>query len=111
MRRAPHGSQNPRRLQLKATSLSGRQLGTAEAEEAARQDAAFEEYAELVLVELREACASAFLDLGEEGPGVSQHHAIQRGLLGTVALVVDWGVIGRPVGPPTDGLHALLPRL
>ena len=28
------------------------------------------------------------------------------GLLGTVALVVDWGAIRRPLGLPVDGLHA-----
>lgn len=37
------------------------------------------------------------------------HQALQRDLLGPVALVVNRGAVGRPVGLPTDALHALLP--
>ncbi len=39
------------------------------------------------------------------------NQAIQRGLLGAVALVVDRRAIRCPEGLPTDGLHALLPSL
>ena len=42
------------------------------------------------------------------------HQAIQRGLLGAVALVVDRGAVRRPdrrVRLPANGLHARLPRL
>ena len=38
-------------------------------------------------------------------------HAVQRGVCGAVALVVDRGAIRRPLGLPADGLHAMLPRL
>ena len=72
------------------------------------QDAALEEGVELVFDELRQGGAGGLLGLGEEGLGVLLHKAVQRGLLGPVAFVVDRGAIGRPVGLPTDGLHALL---
>ena len=36
------------------------------------------------------------------------HQAVQRGLLGAVALVVDRGATLRPAGLPHRGLHALL---
>ena len=42
--------------------------------------------------------------------GVLLHQAVQRGLLGAVALVVDRGAIGYPVGTSV-GLHGLLPSL
>ena len=48
------------------------------------------------------------MDVGEEARGVLLHQALKRGLLGAVALVVNWGAIGRAVRLPTDGLHALL---
>jgi hypothetical protein len=38
------------------------------------------------------------------------HQAVQRGLLRAVALVVNRGAIGRPLGLPADGLHARLPK-
>ena len=34
--------------------------------------------------------------------------AVQRGLVGAATFVVDRGAIGRPLGLPGDGLHALL---
>ena len=73
-----------------------------------RQDAALKKGLELVLQELRQAGARAGVDLGEEGRGVLLHQAVKRGLLGAVALAVNRGAIGRPVGLPTDGFHALL---
>ena len=36
------------------------------------------------------------------------HQAVRRRLLGAMSLVVDRRAIWRPVGLPTDGLHALL---
>jgi hypothetical protein len=63
---------------------------------------------EEVLDELRQVGAGGGFGFGEEGGGVLLHKAVQRGLLGAVALVVDRGAIRRPVGLPTDGLHALL---
>ena len=38
------------------------------------------------------------------------HQAVQRGLFRAMALVVDRGVIRRPLGLPADGLHARLPK-
>jgi hypothetical protein len=38
------------------------------------------------------------------------HQAVQRGLLGAVALIVDRGAIVRPLRLPADGLHARLPK-
>jgi hypothetical protein len=37
------------------------------------------------------------------------HHAVQRGLLGSVAFVVDRGAIGSPLGLLRRGLHDGLP--
>jgi hypothetical protein len=77
MRRAPHEGQNPRRLQLKASSLSCPQ-----AQEAVRQDAALQEGVELVTNELRQPGTCGLFGLGEETLGMLLHQAVQRGLLG-----------------------------
>ena len=56
------------------------------------------------------ACRLGLLD---EGGGVLQHQALQRGLLGAVALAVERAAIRRPdrlMGLPADGLHAGLAR-
>ena len=74
------------------------------------QDAAFEEGFELVLDELRQAGAGCRFGLLEEGGGVLLHLAVQRGLLGAVALEVNRGAIRHSAGLPVDGLHAMLPR-
>ena len=53
------------------------------------------------------------LGLLEEGGGMLLHQAVQRGLLGSVALVVDRDTIQRPdrrMGLPANGLHTRLPR-
>ena len=52
------------------------------------------------------ASASGGLGLGEEALGVLLHQAVQRGLLGAVALAVHRRAIRRPVGLSTDSLHA-----
>ena len=68
-------------------------IGAAQAQEAVRQDAALQESVELVFDELRQAGAGGFLGLGEESLGVLLHLAVQRRLLGSVAIVVDRGAI------------------
>jgi hypothetical protein len=78
--------------------------------QAVRQDAALEEGVELVLDKLGQAGTGSSLDMSEEGLGGLLHQAVQRGLLRAVTLVVDRGAIGRPLGLPADGLHALPPR-
>ena len=79
-----------------------------QAQEAVGQDAAFEEGVELVLDKLRQIGAGCGLGLLEESRGMLLHQAVERGLLGAVALGVDRGAIGRPAGLRIDGLHALL---
>ena len=64
-------------------------IGAAQAQEAVRQDAALQESVELVFDELRQAGAKGLLGLGEEALGVLLHQTVQRGLLGSVAIVVD----------------------
>ena len=54
--------------------------------------------------------AGAGLGVGDEAGRVLLHQAVQRGLLGAVALVLDRGAIGRPLGLPADGLHDRLPK-
>ena len=81
----------------------------AQAQEAVRQDAAFQEGVELVTDELRQPGAGGLFGLGDETLGMLLHQAVQRGLLGPVALVVDRGAIAmRPPGLVSGvGLHAL----
>ncbi len=103
MRRAPHEGQNPRRLQLKASSLSCPQ-----AQEAVRQDVALQEGVELVTDELRQPGTCGPLGLGEETLGMLLHQAVQHGLLRAVARVVHQGAIAmRLPGVVSVGLHAL----
>ncbi len=45
----------------------------------------------------------------DEAGCVWLNKVVQRGLLGAVALAVDRGYIGRPLGLPADGLHEVLP--
>ena len=83
-------------------------IGAAQAQEAVRLDAALQESVELVFDELRQAGAKGLLGLGEEALGVLLHQAVQRGLLGAVAIVVDRGAITmRPAGLGGVGLHTL----
>jgi hypothetical protein len=79
MRRAPLDGQNPRRLQLKASSLSWAAVAAVQPQEAVRQDAAFEEGVELVLDELRQVGPCGRLGLREEGRGLLLHQAVKRG--------------------------------
>ena len=63
---------------------------------------------ELVFDELRQAGAGCLFDLGEKALRMLLHQAVQRGLLGAVALVVDRGAIAmRPAGLGGVGLLAL----
>jgi hypothetical protein len=81
-------------------------VAAAQPQEAVGQDAAFEEGVELVLDEPRQLGASAGLGVGDETGRVLLHQAVQRGLLGAVAFVVDRGAIRRQFGLPADGSHA-----
>ena len=62
------------------------------------QDAALEEGVELVLDEPRQFSPGAGLGVGDETGRMLLHQAVQRGLLGAVAFVVERGAIGRPLG-------------
>ena len=63
---------------------------------------------ELVFDELLQAGAKGLFGLGEEALGVLPHQAVQRGLLGAVAIVVDRGAITiRPAGLGGVGLHVM----
>lgn len=62
----------------------------------------------IVLDEFRQRDAGGCLHVGEEGLGALLHQAVQRGLLGAARLIVNSGASGRRLGPPGDGLHALL---
>lgn len=72
------------------------------------QNGAFEEGVELVRHELLQLRADRHLDLLEEGSGMLPLRSVQRDLFGAVTLVADHGTIRRPLGRPTDGLHARL---
>ena len=64
-------------------------VAAAQAQEAVRQDAALQEGVELVFDKLRQVGAGSVFGLGEESRCVLLHQAVQRGLLGSVARVVD----------------------
>jgi hypothetical protein len=64
---------------------------------------------ELVLDEELQFTACAGLGVSDEAGRVLRHQAVQRGLLRSVALVVNRGAIQRPLGLPADGLHEGLP--
>ena len=55
---------------------------------------------------LRQVGAGSVFGLGEEGRGVLLNQAVQRGLLGAMAVVVDRGAIRRLLGLLHRGLHA-----
>lgn len=54
--------------------------------------------------------ADAGFGAGNEAGRVLLHPAAQGGLLGTMALAVDSGAIGRPLELPADGLRARPPE-
>ncbi|MCU0921673.1 MAG: hypothetical protein MUF16_15290 [Burkholderiaceae bacterium] len=84
-------------------------LAAAQPQEAVGEDAALEEGVELVFDEARQFGAGAGLGVRNEAGRVLLHQAVQRGLLGAMALVVDRGAIRRPLGLPANGLHDGLP--
>jgi hypothetical protein len=84
-------------------------LAAAKPKEAVGEDAALEEGVELVLDESRQLGASAGLGMRDEAGRVLLHQAVQRGLLGAVAFVVDLGPIGSPLGLLRRGLPDGLP--
>jgi len=110
LRHAPRPARGtePAALATERHELVVATIGAAQAQEAVRQDAALQEGVELVFDELRQAGAGGLFGLGEKALRVLQHQAVQRGLLGAVALVVHRGVIAvRPAGLGGVGLHAL----
>jgi hypothetical protein len=64
-------------------------LAAAQPQEPVRQDAALEESVELVLDEPGQLGSGAGFGVRDEAGRVLLHQAVQRGLLGAVALVVD----------------------
>lgn len=84
-------------------------LAAAQPQETVGEDAALEEGVELVLDETRQLGASAGLSVGDKAGRVLLHQAVQRGLLGAVAFVVDRGAIGSPLGLLRRGSHDGLP--
>jgi hypothetical protein len=106
MRRAPHDGQNPRRLQLKASSLS---WPHSPQRSLRKPWAALQEGVELVLDEPGQRRSGAGLGVSDEAGRVLLHQAVQGGLLGTMAFVVERGAIRCPLGLPANGLHDGLP--
>jgi len=72
LRHAPRSTRwaEPSALATERQQLVVPAVGTAQAQEAVRQDAARQEGVELVTDELRQASASGLLSLSEEGLGV-----------------------------------------
>lgn len=111
-----HAPRTARRAESTALATEGQQpvmatLPAAQPQEAMRQDAALEEGVELVLDEPRQLRSGAGLGVRDEAGGVLLDQAIQRGLLGAVALVMERGTIGQPPmlvcrGPGCCRMHA-----
>jgi len=74
-----------------------------------RQDAALKKGVELVLDELEQLRSGAGLGVSDEAGRMLLHEAVQGGLLGTMAFVVDWCAIRCPLALPANGLHEGLP--
>jgi len=110
MRHAPRSARGaePAALANEGDQFVVPAIGAARAHEAVRQNSAYDLRVELAFDELRQASASDRLSLAEEALGVLLHQAVQRSLLGAVALVMDRGAIAmHPVGLAVFGLHAL----
>ena len=73
------------------------------------QDAAIQEGVEFVLDEPGQLAAGAGFGVGEEAGRVLLHQAVQRGLLWSMALVMDRDAIGSPLGLLRRGSHDGLP--
>jgi hypothetical protein len=112
LRHAPLAARRaePAPLAAEGQQLVVAALAAAQPQETVSQDAALEEGIELVLDEARQLGPGAVLGARDEAGRVLLHQAVQRGLLRAVALVVDRGAIGGPLGLPADGLHDGLPR-
>ena len=77
-------------------------------QKAARQDAAFGEDVEPVPHKLRQVGPGDDCGLGKEVSGVQLHQSVLRGLLESVAQVVNRRALRRPLRLPADGLPARL---
>jgi hypothetical protein len=84
-------------------------LAAAQPEHAVGQDAALEEGVDFVLDEARQLRSGAGLGVLNETGRVLLHQAVQRGLLGAVALVGERSAIWRTLGLLRSGLHDGLP--
>ncbi len=107
-----HAPRTARGTEPSALAAEGDQLvvatvGAAQPQETVRQDAALEEGVELVLDELRQAGAKVPLGLGKERCSVLLHHAVQRRLLGAVALVAERAVCGLALPRQRRSRHAV----
>ncbi len=108
-----HASGPARGAKTPALATEGQQLvvptiPAAQPQEPVGQDDALQEGVELVTDELRQPGTGGLFGLGEESRSVLLHQAVQPGLLGSVARVVDRGAIAmRPPGLVRVGLHAL----
>ena len=96
-----------------ALAAEGQQLvvaarAAAQPQEPVGQDAALQEGVELVFDEPRQFTAGTGLSVRDEAAHVLLHQAVQRGLLGTVALVVHRARRGRTglwLTRPRGGVH------
>jgi len=110
LRHAPRSARGaePSALATKRHELVVAAIGAAQAQEAVRQDAALQERVELGFDELRQAGTKGLFGLGKEALGVLLHQAVQRGLLGSVALVVHRARSSRAalwLARPRGGVH------
>ena len=101
-RRLRHPARTAGRAEPPALAAEGQQLvvaafAAAQPQEAVGQDAALEEGVEFFCDESRQRGPRAGLGVGDEVGRLLLHQAVQRGLLGAVALVVQrsgWGGMG-----------------
>jgi hypothetical protein len=104
---AAHRTTKPAVLAAGGDELVAAAVAAVQPQEAMCQDAALEKGIELVFDELGQLTAPADLCLRDQAGSVLLYQALQRGLLGTVELVVDPDAARRPTAGPEG---RLMPR-
>jgi len=84
-------------------------FGAAPPQESVRHGAGLAAGVELVLDEPGQLRSGAGLGVSDEAGRVLLYQAVQGGLLGTMAFVVERGAIRCPLGRSADGWHTRLP--
>jgi hypothetical protein len=112
LRHPPHSGRaaEPAALAPEGQRLVVVALAAAQPQEAQREDAELEEGVEDFPNEPRQLRSGAGPGVCDEAGCVLQHQAVQRGLLGEVAVAVERRAIPRTLGLQAGGSHDELPK-